>query len=63
MAACAMASRFNAIIPPLALSGPTMTIRKFARDPFTMTDLINFGTITREAAQFLQAAVEARFNI
>jgi pilus assembly protein CpaF len=56
-------SRFNAIIPPLALSGPTMTIRKFARDPFTMTDLINFGTITREAAQFLQAAVEARFNI
>jgi pilus assembly protein CpaF len=56
-------SRFNAIIPPLALSGPTMTIRKFARDPFTITDLINFGTITREAAQFLQAAVEARFNI
>jgi pilus assembly protein CpaF len=56
-------SRFNAIIPPLALSGPTMTIRKFARDPFTMTNLINFGTITREAAQFLQAAVEARFNI
>src|SRR4028119_2258423 len=56
-------SRFNAIIPPLALSGPTMTIRKFARDPFTMTDLINFGTISREAAQFLQAAVESRFNI
>jgi pilus assembly protein CpaF len=56
-------SRFNAIIPPLALSGPTMTIRKFARDPFTMTDLINFGTISRECAQFLQAAVEARFNI
>ena len=56
-------SRFNAIIPPLALSGPTMTIRKFARDPFTMSDLINFGTITREAAQFLQAAVEGRLNI
>ena len=56
-------SRFNAIIPPLALSGPTMTIRKFARDPFTMSDLINFGTITREAAQFLQAAVEGRLNV
>jgi pilus assembly protein CpaF len=56
-------SRFNAIIPPLALSGPTMTIRKFARDPFTMTDLINFGTLTRDAAQFLQAAVEGRLNI
>jgi len=56
-------SRFNAIIPPLALSGPTMTIRKFARDPLTMTDLINFGSLTREAAQFLQAAVEGRLNI
>ena len=56
-------SRFNAIIPPLALSGPTMTIRKFARDPYTMSDLINFGTMTREAAQFLQAAVEGRLNI
>ena len=56
-------SRFNAIIPPLALSGPTMTIRKFARDPFTMSDLINFGSLTRESAQFLQAAVEGRLNI
>ncbi|MDQ3813202.1 MAG: CpaF family protein [Armatimonadota bacterium] len=56
-------SRFNAIIPPLALTGPTLTIRKFAKDPFTMTDLINFGSITREAAQFLQAAVEARVNM
>lgn len=56
-------SRFNAVIPPLSLTGPTMTIRKFARDPYTMTDLINFGTITREGAQFLQAAVEARLNI
>ena len=56
-------SRFNAIIPPLALGGPTMTIRKFARDPLTMTDLINFGSLTREAAQFLQAAVEGRMNI
>ncbi len=56
-------SRFNAVIPPLALGGPTMTIRKFARDPLTMTDLINFGSLSREAAQFLQAAVEGRLNI
>ncbi len=56
-------SRFNAVIPPLALSGPTMTIRKFARDPLTMTDLVNFGSLSREAAQFLQAAVEGRLNI
>ena len=55
-------SRFNVILPPLALSGPTLTIRKFARDPFSMTDLVNFGTISREAAQFLQAAVEGRLN-
>ena len=38
-------SRVNAIIPPLALRGPTLTIRKFARDPYTMDDLINFGSI------------------
>ena len=55
-------SRFNVILPPLALSGPTLTIRKFARDPFSMTDLVNFGSISREAAQFLQAAVEGRLN-
>jgi len=56
-------SRFNVILPPLALVGPTLTIRKFARDPYSMTDLVNFGTITREAAQFLQAAVESRLNV
>jgi pilus assembly protein CpaF len=55
-------SRFNVILPPLALSGPTITIRKFARDPFSMTDLVNFGTLSREAAQFLQAAVQGRLN-
>ena len=48
-------SRVNAIIPPLALRGPTLTIRKFARDPYTMDDLINFGSITPKAAQFLAA--------
>ena len=39
-------SRVNAIIPPLALRGPTLTVRKFARDPYTMNDLIGFGTVT-----------------
>src|SRR2546425_6073446 len=48
-------SRVNAIIPPLALRGPTLTIRKFSRDPYTMNDLISFGTISPRAAQFLAA--------
>ena len=43
-------SRVNAIIPPLALKGPTLTIRKFARDPYTMDDLINFNSLTPQAA-------------
>ena len=56
-------SRVNAIIPPLALRGPTLTIRKFARDPYTMSDLIGFGTITGKAAQFLSACVRGKLNI
>ncbi|MDQ3777994.1 MAG: Flp pilus assembly complex ATPase component TadA, partial [Actinomycetota bacterium] len=48
-------SRVNAIIPPLSLKGPTLTIRKFSRDPYTMDDLISFGTLTPKAAQFLAA--------
>ena len=56
-------SRVNAIIPPLALSGPTLTIRKFAADPFTVEDLIQFGTLTREMADFLQACVKGRLNV
>jgi len=56
-------SRVNAIIPPLALNGPTITIRKFATDPFTVEDLINFGTMTREMAQFLDACVKGRLNM
>jgi pilus assembly protein CpaF len=56
-------SRVNIVIPPIALNGPCVTVRKFARDPFTMGDLIAFGTLTVEAAQFLQAAVQARLNI
>ncbi|BCV23446.1 CpaF family protein [Gelria sp. Kuro-4] len=56
-------SRVNAIIPPLALNGSVITIRKFAQDPFTVEDLINFGTLTREMAAFLEACVKARLNI
>ena len=51
-------SRVNAIIPPLALRGPTLTIRKFSRDPYTMDDLIEFGSITSRAAHFLAACVK-----
>ena len=43
-------SRVNAIIPPLSLHGPTLTIRKFARDPYTIDDLLGFGTLTPKAA-------------
>ncbi|SET06141.1 pilus assembly protein CpaF [Oceanobacillus limi] len=56
-------SRVNAIIPPLALNGPTITIRKFSKDPFTVRDLINFGTLTEEMAEFLQACVAAHLNM
>ncbi|GAA0591034.1 CpaF family protein [Virgibacillus siamensis] len=56
-------SRVNAIIPPLALVGPTITIRKFAKEPFTIHDLINFGTLTEEMAVFLQACVDAKLNL
>lgn len=56
-------SRVNAIIPPLALNGPTLTIRKFSSDPFQVADLIRFGTLTPEMAKFLEACVKARLNI
>jgi pilus assembly protein CpaF len=56
-------SRVNAVIPPLALRGPTLTIRKFSRDPYTMDDLIQFGSITPQAAQFLSACVHGKLNI
>jgi pilus assembly protein CpaF len=56
-------SRVNAIIPPLALKGPTLTIRKFSRDPYTMDDLIEFGSISPKAAQFLAACVHGKLNI
>jgi pilus assembly protein CpaF len=56
-------SRVNAIIPPLSLRGPTLTIRKFSRDPYTMDDLIEFGTVSPEAAQFLSACVRGKLNM
>ncbi|MEZ0241314.1 MAG: CpaF family protein [Chloroflexota bacterium] len=56
-------SRVNAIIPPLSLVGPVLTIRKFAASPFTVDDLVRFGTATPEMFEFLRACVEARLNI
>src|SRR5215211_5836094 len=56
-------SRVNAIIPPLSLKGPTLTIRKFSRDPYTMDDLITFGTLTPKAAQFLAACTRGKLNV
>jgi pilus assembly protein CpaF len=56
-------SRVNAIIPPLSLRGPTLTIRKFARDPYTMDDLIEFGSVSAKAAHFLSAAVKGKLNV
>src|SRR5688500_8170224 len=56
-------SRVNAIIPPLSLVGPVITIRKFAASPFTVDDLIRFGTATADMFDFLRACVEARLNI
>lgn len=56
-------SRVNAIIPPLALKGPTITIRKFSKDPLKIEDLIRFGTLTVEMAKFLDACVKGKLNI
>jgi pilus assembly protein CpaF len=56
-------SRVNAIIPPLSLVGPVLTIRKFFKNPITIEQLLEFGSITPEALQFLKACVEARLNI
>jgi pilus assembly protein CpaF len=56
-------SRVNAIIPPLSLRGPVLTIRKFSRDPYTMDDLINFGTLGAKSAHFLAACVQGKLNM
>ena len=56
-------SRVNAIIPPLALKGPSITIRKFAKNPLTVENLVAFGTLTEQMAAFLQACVKGKLNI
>jgi pilus assembly protein CpaF len=56
-------SRVNAIIPPLALDGPVLSIRRFSADPFKMSDLIELGSVTPAIAEFLRAAVQARLNV
>jgi pilus assembly protein CpaF len=56
-------SRVNAIIPPLSLNGPSLTIRKFARDPFTIDDLVAMGTLSPKAGVLLTAAVQGKLNV
>jgi pilus assembly protein CpaF len=56
-------SRVNAVIPPLAVDGSSLTIRKFAADPLTVDDLIAFGSISDRSANFLEACVRGRLNI
>jgi len=56
-------SRVNAVVPPVALDGSLLTIRKFAVDPYTIDDLIGFGTLTPPVAELLRACVRARLNI
>jgi pilus assembly protein CpaF len=56
-------SRVNAIIPPLALNGSVLTIRKFSKDPFTAKDLINFGTWTLDLTTVMEACVKGKLNI
>ena len=56
-------SRVNAVIPPISLVGPVLTIRKFSRNPITVEQLIQFGSVTSEGIQFLKACVESRLNV
>lgn len=56
-------SRVNAVIPPISLVGPCLTIRKFSKDPFTVEQLIDFGSLTPSSVMFMEAAVKSRFNI
>ncbi len=56
-------SRVNAVISPISLVGPVLTIRKFSRNPITVDQLVQFGSITQESLQFLKACVESRLNI
>lgn len=56
-------SRVNIIIPPLSIKGPSITIRKFAVDPYTLEDLISFGTLNGDMAKLLRASVRGRINV
>lgn len=56
-------SRFNAVIPPVSLVGPSMTIRKFSKNPFTSTDLVKFNSFSPKMASFMEACVKSRINI
>jgi len=56
-------SRVNAVIPPISLVGPVITIRKFAKKPITVQQMIDYGTVTPEVVQFLEACVKSRLNI
>lgn len=56
-------SRVNVVLPPISLKGPTMTIRKFPENPFTMERLVSFGMLTAEASAFLERLVRGRYNI
>ena len=56
-------SRVNAVIPPLSLDGPALTIRRFSADPYLTDDLVEFGTISPEVASFLEACVRGRVNV
>ena len=56
-------SRVNAVIPPLAIDGPSLTIRRFSAEPFRTSDLVQFGTVTAEVAEFLDACVKGRVNL
>jgi pilus assembly protein CpaF len=56
-------SRVNAIIPPLSLSGPLLTIRKFAQNRFALSELIDIGTLSNESAEFLENCIRAQLNI
>jgi pilus assembly protein CpaF len=56
-------SRVNAIIPPISLTGPVLTIRKFSKKPLTVEDLVRFGSLAIESVEFLKACVEARLNV
>jgi pilus assembly protein CpaF len=56
-------SRVNAIIPPLAVDGPALTVRRFSADPFGVSDLVSFGTMSKPVAEFLDACVRGRVNV